>query len=219
MVSVFELMDSGVRVTIDERIGERTIGTSSYMVSYLEFKKHLHNLQKEKIEGSRNGGRDDVKAVRSNWGVGSNLRLPIDCVEVGVSVSGKLVVRQLISGGGNPLFECGEGSKKVDTSRFIVDFEVSKNKTIEKVSVSTFKGLLYGKHKPENIVHNELLTRKMKRDFEGKTYREIWHIETSKILRNLKEDDVRLASNNTLQTEIERVQVEGGAINWEVITC
>ena len=219
MVTFFELLPEGVRVTEDEKIGGMDVGTASYLVSYKDFKEHLIQVKESSVKKT-NGNYTEFEEVNKAWGDHNTLRLPINSVEVELKKDGSLGVKQLVGGGGYPFFSYpGEEGRQVDTSRFLIEFEVTQEKKIKKGSVSTFKGLMYGKHTPEQLVHNELLTRKLQTEFVGNTYREVRGMDAGEVLLQLNEEDIKRAKGNTLQKEIERVLVEGGAIRWEEITC
>lgn len=214
MRTSFELLDEGVRVIVDSQIEGMMLGTSSYLISYGEFKKLMENAK-----SSNSTMNSEVHELNRVWGSNNELRMPKGTIEVKVIGGGRLHIRQMVAGNGFPVLNVvNEGF--LDTSRYIIDFTINKqDMVVGDIEVSVFKGMVYGFHKPEHIIHNRFLTLKMKRDFEGKRFERLMDIDTVKRLGVITQEDINRQKSDTFLNEVARVKLDGGAIRWEEVQC
>lgn len=210
----FELLEDGVLVEVTNQLeGIGTVGTSSFIISYVEFTTHLKEQQE--ASGQIMSGLEKYMSV---WGTGSAVNVPENTIEVEMIGERVIKIRQMIGGNRFPILTV-DGSE-VDTSRVIVDFTVDKDEMVVKdIAASTFTGLMYGYHKSENIVPNEFLTQKLKVDMEGSRVGHFNNIRTEEIIRNITAEDISRSEGGTFVNEVERVKVEGGAIRWGEVKC
>lgn len=205
MEDTFELLEEGVLVTTDAVLDGTEIGRTSYMVSYEDFYELLQKEDKEKSTGI------GLKDIQRNWG-GHYLGVPEGTLEI-LTVDGlDIEIKQLI--GGNGVRNSEIKGKPFDTSRYLLDYELSYDKKeIETITVSEFYGLMWGYHKPEDIVFNAILTEKMSERVQGKKINKLGQIDMRLIMSSLLKDLTK--ESEDFKAECIRVGNEGGAIRWE----
>lgn len=210
MAASYEFLDDCVRVEVSKKVLNKEIGVSSYVISYTEFKKLLEE------HSDRQPKQNDLEVLKV-FMEKNKVDVPEHTIEAYNKEEGNIVLVQFI--GKNNFTLLHVRGTMVDTSRYVVNIELTTELKVVNVEVHTFTGMMYGFHNDHDLQQNKFLTRKLSGELLGKTLKGLSEIQTEKWLRNITEEDINRSSDGSFIREVDYAKVHGKGIRWEMVKC